>query len=85
MRKFYDGIIKNYANKFGKKFGVKAERSSSLYTDQTGLGMQMSPYEVWSLKITPEMRRHLLGKGIQKFTHGGFVDRPLYEDARMIG
>jgi len=85
MRKFYDGIIKNYANKFGKKFGVKAERSSSLYTDQTGLGMQMSPYEVWSLKITPEMRRHLLGKGIQKFTHGGFVDKPLYEDARMIG
>jgi hypothetical protein len=41
--------------------------------------------KVWSLKITPKMRRHLLGKGIQKFTHGGFVDKPLYEDARMIG
>jgi len=80
MRKFYDVMIKNYANKFGKKFGVKAGMTEIYYSP-----INKATAKVWSLKITPKMRRHLLGKGIQKFTHGGFVDKPLYEDARMIG
>jgi len=80
MRKFYDGMIKNYANKFGKKFGVKAGMTEIYYSPTN-----KATAKVWSLKITPKMRRHLLGKGIQKFTHGGFVDKPLYEDARLIG
>ena len=85
MRKFYDGIIKNYANKFGKKFGAKVGKID-VGSDLTGSGRrEIGSLEAWMLEITPEMRRHLLGKGIQKFTHGGFVDRPLYEDARMIG
>ena len=80
MRKFYDVMIKNYANKFGKKFGVKAGMTE-IYRGYPSNATD----KVWSLKITPKMRRHLLGKGITKFTHGGFVDKPLYEDARMIG
>ena len=86
MRKFYDVMIKNYANKFGKKFGVKAGMTEIYYSPTNFLSLGgKSTAKVWSLKITPKMRRHLLGKGIQKFTHGGFVDKPLYEDARMIG
>ena len=82
MREFYDGIVKNYANKFGKKFGAKVGKID--ISTETGWEERLSE-EVWRLEITPEMKRHLLGKGIQKFTRGGFVDKPLYEDARMIG
>ena len=95
MREFYDKIMRNYADKFGKKFGVKTETillpKSEHALDNIRLFKNRSiaawdPFApVWKLKITPKMRRHLLDEGIRKFTHGGLVDKPLYEPARMIG
>ena len=34
--------------------------------------------KVWNLPITPEMKEELLTQGIQKFAHGGFIDKPLH-------
>jgi hypothetical protein len=92
-REFYDKIMRNYADKFGKKFGVKTETillpkseyalAYPLDWDDVERNSLFAP--VWKLKITPKMRRHLLEEGIRKFTHGGLVDKPLYEPARMIG
>jgi hypothetical protein len=70
MRYFYDTIIKDYAKKFGKPFGAKVELVS----------LPGRKIKVWHLPITESMKKHLLEKGISKFTHGGFVDKPLYED-----
>ena len=37
--------------------------------------------KVWNLPITPEMKEELLTQGIQKFAHGGFIDKPFYDRA----
>jgi len=73
MEEFYDEIIPNYANKFGKKFGAKVE---SNHIDFPKGGW---PGKVWSFPITPEMREHLLREGVSTFAQGGFIDKPLYD------
>ena len=72
MEGFYDKIIKNYANKFGKKFG--AEVGVKAIKTRSGRFQK-----VWNLPITPEMKKHLLREGVSTFAQGGFIDKPLYQ------
>ena len=116
LKSFYDGMIKNYASKFGKKFGARVGTTEiNPYDDEAvsgtrvmeRLGIPESDWsehwhnltqdrrdelveqyrrrfegtKVWNLPITPEMKEELLTQGIQKFAHGGFIDKPFYDRA----
>jgi hypothetical protein len=81
LKSFYDGMIKNYASKFGKKFNAKVG-TTKIDTDfdpEKDDLKQVRWRQVWNLPITPKMKEELLTQGIQTFAHGGFVDKPLYE------
>jgi len=65
MIAFYDEKVKNYANKFGKKYGV------TVGTEQIPLVNTIET--VWSLPITDEMRKEIGEKGISMYKAGGSV------------
>ena len=136
MRGFYDGILVNVANKFGKKYGAKVEtkpletrwavsddggvlerfdnldeakeffsftkKNNARYgrdnDRQNTLRLEDSTQDmddVWTMKITPEMKKALEGgvalsgggfvasPSVER--PGGFVDKPLYDNARIVG
>ena len=56
MAAFYDGAIKNYAEKWGKKFGAKVNVTTIKRGD--------SDVEVWQMTITPDMRESVVTKGV---------------------
>lgn len=58
MKEFYDKMLVKSANKFGKKYGAKAKPT------------MMDNNEVWSMKITPEMKAGI-SKGVMLGKTGG--------------
>jgi hypothetical protein len=54
MKSFYDKMMVKTANKFAKKYGQKVEVKS----------MGNAAKEVWSLKLTPEMKKDILKGGV---------------------
>tara|TARA_R100001594_G_scaffold30037_1_gene55993 strand:- start:6043 stop:9027 length:2985 start_codon:yes stop_codon:yes gene_type:complete len=62
MKGFYDKIIKNYAEKFGKKFGAKV-----------GVTKIGDGDEVWNLRITKKMRDSVMKKGVPLFGAGAIA------------
>ena len=56
MKAFYDGAIKNYAEKWGKKFGAKV--------NVTTINRGNTEVEVWQINITPEMKESVVTKGV---------------------
>lgn len=72
MRAFYDTILVNSANKLGKKFGAKVER--------TQIGEGNDSIDSPALPITDTMRQTVLSEGLPRFAmawHGSphFFDR----------
>jgi len=77
MKEFYDKMMVKTANKFGKKYGVKVEvkkiktrpgsgeRLDTL-SDISGVDVvdEDTLQEVWSMKLTPEMKRDILKGGV---------------------
>jgi hypothetical protein len=69
MKGFYDQILVNYANKFGKRFGAKAGEVKILTNPADGGGtpIHVAEYvQIHSLPITDSMRESV-GKGIALF------------------
>lgn len=64
MKGFYDKILVDFANKFGKKFNTKVESSNVETTDGTA--------PVHSLPITPELKKVALESGFSLFQKDGF-------------
>ena len=58
MKEFYDKMLVKSANKFGKKYGAKAEPT------------MMASNKVWTMKITPEMKAGI-SKGVMLGKTGG--------------
>jgi GGDEF domain-containing protein len=65
MKGFYDKIIPDYLNKFGKKFGAKAGTSEIEIPGVNGTGVTRKT--VHSMEITDEMRRTALVEGFPLF------------------
>jgi hypothetical protein len=74
-KNFYDKALVNYANKFGKKFGARAEdveivpSPSSVKEAKNYNGLAVTPeaVTVHSLPITPQMRESIMEQGVQMF------------------
>tara|TARA_Y100000361_G_scaffold124141_1_gene117095 strand:- start:70 stop:2247 length:2178 start_codon:yes stop_codon:yes gene_type:complete len=60
MKEFYDKMLVKSANKFGKKYGAKAQKSK---LEPLGVGSLFTAKTVWSMKITPEMKAGI-SKGV---------------------
>mgnify|MGYP004448507675 FL=1 len=83
MKGFYDKILKNYAAKWGKKFGSKVgvtkiardypEMADDIkLLDDLGVEATGSPHhEVWSMPVTKKMRDSVLKKGVPLFGAAG--------------
>ena len=56
MSGFYDKMIKNYAEKWGKKYGAKVNVTTITRRDE--------PVEVWEFTISPELKETVLEKGV---------------------
>ena len=65
MTGFYDKMLKNYAAKWGKKFGAKV-RMGGINTDHP---RRARP--VWTLPVTKKMRDSIMQKGVPLFAAGG--------------
>lgn len=61
MEGFYDKILPEYGNKFGKKYGAKVELS------------KLGKDAVHVMKITPELRKAALEEGFTMFANGGMA------------
>lgn len=57
MKGFYDKIIPDYMSKLGKKYGVKPQKTT---LPEAG--------EVWTMKLTPEMKQSILKEMFPLFT-----------------
>jgi hypothetical protein len=74
MTGFYDKMLKNYAAKWGKKFGSKVgvtEINAPVLVD--AIPLRTVGAEVWTLPVTKKMRDSLMKKGAPLFTAGGAV------------
>ena len=78
MKSFYDKMVKNYASKYGKKFGAKVGTVKFEYPEahppseinfEDGRTRRYSIYEkeVWSLPVTDRMRQSITQEGIPLF------------------
>jgi len=56
MSGFYDKMVKNYAEKWGKKYGAKVS--------VTNITRSGEPVEVWEFTISPELKETVLEKGV---------------------
>ena len=61
MKTFYDKMLKQYADKWGKKFNSKVYVSS---IDKA------RDYDVFTMDITPSMKQKVLEKGVPLFSAG---------------
>ncbi|MBP5480001.1 MAG: hypothetical protein J6Y15_11650, partial [Bacteroidaceae bacterium] len=61
MKGFYDKILPNYMNKFGKKFGAKVGVVTLPDVEEAGR-------EMWSVDVTPEMKRTAMEEGFPMFS-----------------
>ena len=79
---FYDKIVPNAANKLGKKYGARVEKTPGLATipydprpqgvsDADWFNMETTPTDLpvdfWTLPITPELREAALNEGFPLF------------------
>lgn len=64
MRGFYDEIIPSTMAKFGKKYGVKPEKV-----------MMPDVGEIWTMKLTPEMKEYIKKYGFPMFMLPGFMQQ----------
>jgi hypothetical protein len=83
MKGFYDKILKNYAAKWGKKFGSKVGvtkiardypemADDQKLLDDLGVKATGSPYrEIFSMPVTKKMRDSVLKKGVPLFGAAG--------------
>ena len=83
IKGFYDKILKNYAAKWGKKFGSKVGvtkiardypemADDKKLLDDLGVEATGSPHhEVWSMPVTKKMRDSVLKKGVPLFGAAG--------------
>ena len=95
MTGFYDKIVPNFLNAFGKKYGARVS-PSQLDLNQTmvpafrpGFGQRnmvpsikggRSQFEpVHSFPITPEMREDVVKNGVPLYAEGGAVEQPKYK------
>jgi hypothetical protein len=70
MKGFYDKMLKNYAAKWGKKFGAKVGVTE---IDAPDPEVPTVGAEVWTLPVTKKMRDSLMKKGAPLFAAGGAV------------
>ena len=74
MEGFYDKMLKNYAAKFGKKFGAKVGtvdlkgRRQPVQLRGAGMGWSSGVTEVWTIPITKRMRDSLMQEGAPLFS-----------------
>ena len=61
MKGFYDKILPNFMNKFGKKFGAKVGVVTLPDVEEAGR-------EMWSVDVTPEMKRTAMEEGFPMFS-----------------
>lgn len=73
MKGFYDKILVDYANKYGKKWGAKVEDASLEKPEMTIAGPfypkagTKEKYTVHSMTITPAMRKSVMEEGQPMF------------------
>ena len=80
MKGFYDKMLKNYAGKWGKKFGAKVG-VTAVETEPGEMARRGGPdsplertlkkEQVWTLPITKKMRNSIMEKGVPTFAVGG--------------
>src|ERR1039458_856012 len=74
MKGFYDKMLVDYANKFGKKFGARVEERKIPALDHDQEPPANEPWReselqsVHSLPITPEMKQSVMTEGVQLFS-----------------
>lgn len=76
MKGFYDKILVDYANKFGKKFGAQVQDryltpqgdAKTLANDNAGSAAAIGAAPVHALPITPEMRQTVVAAGLPRFS-----------------
>ena len=82
MKGFYDKIVPDYMAKIGKKYGVKPEKielptvvkKTGKLSDRELLdSLGPEKQQVWTMKITPEMRKEILEKGFPLYSVGGVL------------
>jgi ribosomal protein S18 acetylase RimI-like enzyme len=73
MKGFYDKILVDYANKFGRKFGAKVESRRVMSEHGGGAPKSVS---VHALPVTPEMRKSVLEQGVPQFMGANRGKRP---------
>lgn len=83
MRGFYDKILVDYANKFGKKFGARVENRSVDYIRpkegeyaQATAGERTGAATIHSLPITDAMRKSVVSEGVAQFAPPKEVREP---------
>lgn len=80
MKAFYDKMLVDKMNALVKKHGGKVEKAeiakAKPYVDQFGK-TKYDPMDVHVLKITPELREHVLKKGFPLFSAGVPVFNPV--------
>lgn len=77
MKGFYDKILVDYANKFGKKFGahvktitLPADETAAAFKEKHGTSESpgAEPMTVHAMQITPEMKKSVTGEGVSIFS-----------------
>ena len=83
MKGFYDKIVPNFLNQFGKKYGAKVgtvpiESGEEMIPDNAGLGQirsgKPSIVKLHHFPITPEMREDVTKNGVPLYAKGGEVE-----------
>jgi hypothetical protein len=90
MKGFYDKIVPNFLNQFGKKYGAKVstvpiESGEEMVPDNAGLGQIRSGkpniVNLHHFPITPEMREDVTKNGVPLYAKGGEVEvKPTVKD-----
>ena len=65
FEKYYDEIYPKFLKSFGKKYGADLKK-------EWVINKNYKMFEVWTMDITPEMRKDIQ-KGLPKFAEGGYV------------
>ena len=88
MKGFYDKIVPNFLNQFGKKYGAKVstvpiESGEEMVPDNAGLGQirsgKPSIVNLHHFPITPEMRADVTKNGVPLYAKGGEVSRETHD------
>ena len=83
MKGFYDKMVPDFLNKFGKKYGAQVGQvhipiNNGMHEPTPEGGWATTPPEtraLHSFPITPEMRKDVLENGLPLYAEGGYVSR----------